>query len=235
MCAILQEPNFMGRFSLILEWVSGETPLDILEMSHLHYMFGKQHEWDGIDDVSKTCVDTTWKEELGWKTEGLSTQRREPPFLLNKGKLLQQMHKLSVTLAKNTRVKLLNAICRACFDFVSVMADCLSMHRAYMAHTGKGCTLSRCRIMEGFFNIDYTLGSGRTLGVSILDSEWCEIWLQFWSHNANEYAYIACVVRLNKCSLVLYTKWTMVWDHPTFYREGDIPEGLLTQRKEWFL
>ena len=34
----------MGRFSLILEMGFGETPLDILEMSHLHYMFGKQHE-----------------------------------------------------------------------------------------------------------------------------------------------------------------------------------------------
>ena len=44
MCAGLQEPKFMGRFSLILEWVSGETPMDILEMSHLHCMFGKQHE-----------------------------------------------------------------------------------------------------------------------------------------------------------------------------------------------
>ena len=82
-------------------------------------------------------------------------------------------------LAKNMHVKLLNSICRACFDFVSVMADCLSMHRTYMAHTEKGCTLFRCRIMEGFFNIDYTLGSGRTPSVSILDSEWCEIWLQF--------------------------------------------------------
>ena len=105
------------------------------------------------------------KNELGWKTEGLSTQRREPPFLLNEGILPRQMDKSSVTLAKNMHVKLLNSICRACFDFVSVMADCLSMHSAYMAHTGKGCTLFRCWIMEGFFNIDYTLGSGRTLGV----------------------------------------------------------------------
>ena len=31
-------------FPLSWKWVSGETPLDILEMSHLHYMFGKQHE-----------------------------------------------------------------------------------------------------------------------------------------------------------------------------------------------
>ena len=117
--------------------------------------------------------------KIGVETEGLSTQRREPPFFLNEGILPQQMDQCSLTLAKNTHVKLLNSICRACFDFVSIMADCLSMHRSYMAHTGKGCTLSRCRIMEGFFNIDYTLGSGRTPSVSILDSEWCEIWLQF--------------------------------------------------------
>ena len=63
----------MGRFSLILKWVSRETPLDILEMSHLHYMFGKQHERDGIDYVGKTCVDMKCKKELGWKTKGLST------------------------------------------------------------------------------------------------------------------------------------------------------------------
>ena len=40
MCDGLQNPNFMGRFSLILEMVSGETPLDILKMFHLHCMFG---------------------------------------------------------------------------------------------------------------------------------------------------------------------------------------------------
>ena len=111
------------------------------------------------------------KKELGWKTEGLSTRRREPPFLLNKGILPQQMDKCSLTLAKNMHVQLLNSICRACFDFISIMTDCLSMHRAYMAHIGKECTLSRCWVMKGVFNIDYTLGSGRTPGVSILDSE----------------------------------------------------------------
>ena len=81
------------------------------------------------------------------------------------------MDKCSVTLAKIMYVKLLNSICRTCFDFISIVADCLSMNRAYMAHTKKECTLFRCGIMEGFFNIDYTLGSGRTPGVSILDSE----------------------------------------------------------------
>ena len=114
-------------------------------------------------------MDVKCKKELGWQTEGLSTQRREPPFLLNEGILPRQMGKCSITLAKNMHVKLLNSICRTCFDFISIVADCLSMNRAYMAHTGKGCTLFRCRIMEGFFNIDYTLGSGRTPGVSILD------------------------------------------------------------------
>ena len=79
--------------------------------------------------------------------------------------------KCSITLAKNMHVKLLNSICRTCFDFISIVADCLSMNRAYMAHTRKGCTLFRCRIMEGFFNIYLTLGSGHTPGVSILDSE----------------------------------------------------------------
>ena len=64
-------------FPLSWKWVSGETPLDILEMSHLHYMFGKKHEWDGMDYVSKTCVNMKCEKELGWKTERLSTQRRE--------------------------------------------------------------------------------------------------------------------------------------------------------------
>ena len=45
-------------FPLSWNWVSGETPLDILGMSHLYFMFGKQHERDGIDYVGKTCVDT---------------------------------------------------------------------------------------------------------------------------------------------------------------------------------
>ena len=31
-----------------------------------------------------------------------------------------------------------------------MMTDCLSMHRACMAHTGNGCTLFRCRVMKGF-------------------------------------------------------------------------------------
>ena len=82
-----------------------------------------------------------FKKELGWQTEGLSTQRREPPFLLNKGMLPQQMDKSSVTLAKNMHFKLLNSICRACFDFVSIIVDRLSMHRSYMEDTEKGCTL----------------------------------------------------------------------------------------------
>ena len=73
-----------------------------------------------------------------------------------------------MTLAKNMHVKLLNSICRACFDFISIMTDCLSMNRAYMAHIKKGCALFP---MLGHFNIDYTLGSGHTPGVSILDSE----------------------------------------------------------------
>ena len=109
--------------------------------------------------------------EWGWQTKRLLTQRREPPFLLNEGILHRQMDKCSVTLAKNMHIKLLNSICRTCFDFISIMTDCLSMNRAYMAHTKNGCTLFRCQIMEGFFNIDYTLGSGRTPGVSKLDSE----------------------------------------------------------------
>ena len=29
------------------------------------------------------------------------------------------------------------------------MTDCLSMNRAYMAHTGRECTLFRCRVMKG--------------------------------------------------------------------------------------
>ena len=76
-----------------------------------------------------------------------------------------------MTRAKNMHVKLLDSICRECFDFISIMKNCLSMNRAYMAHIGKGCTLFPMSSHERVFNIDYTLGSGRTLGVSIIDSE----------------------------------------------------------------
>ena len=49
-------------------------------------------------------VDMKIKEELGWQTEGLSTQRREPPFFINEEILHLQMDKCSVTLAKNMHV-----------------------------------------------------------------------------------------------------------------------------------
>ena len=49
------------------------------------------------------------KKELGWKTKGLSTQIRNPPFLLDEGILHWQMAKCYVTLAKNMHVKLLNS------------------------------------------------------------------------------------------------------------------------------
>ena len=94
--------------------------------------------------------DMECKKELGWQTEGLSNQRREPPLLLKKGILHQQMDKCFVTLAKNMHVKLLNSICRACFDLISIMTDCLSMNRAYMAHIRKGCKNFQCRVMKGF-------------------------------------------------------------------------------------
>ena len=64
------------------------------------------------------------------------------PFPRNEGMLPQKMDKCYVTLAKNMHVKLLNSIYRACFDFVSIMVDCLSMLRSYMEYTGKGCKLS---------------------------------------------------------------------------------------------
>ena len=76
-----------------------------------------------------------------------------------------------MTLAKNTHVKLLNSICRTCFDFISIMTDCLSMSRAYMAHTRERVHTFPMSSHERVFNIDYTLGSGHTPGVSILDSE----------------------------------------------------------------
>ena len=60
-----------------------------------------------MDYVGKACVNMKCEKELGWKTKGLSTQTREPPFLLNEGILHQQMDKCSVTLAKNMHVKLL--------------------------------------------------------------------------------------------------------------------------------
>ena len=103
-----------------------------------------------MDYVGKTGVNMKCKKELGWKTNGISTQRRDTPFLLNEGILPWKMDKCSLTLAKNMHVKLLNSICKACFDFISIMEDSLSMNRAYMVHIGKGCTLSRCRIMKGF-------------------------------------------------------------------------------------
>ena len=94
-------------FPLSWKWVSGETPLDILGMSHLHCMFGKQHEWDGINYVGKICVDMKCKKELRWLIEGLSTQRRELPYVLNEGMPHRQMDKCSMTLVKNMHVKLL--------------------------------------------------------------------------------------------------------------------------------
>ena len=60
-----------------------------------------------MDYVGNTCVNMKCEKELGWKIKGLSTQRREPPFLLNEGILRRQMDKCSVTLAKNMHVKLL--------------------------------------------------------------------------------------------------------------------------------
>ena len=57
------------------------------------------------------------------------------------------------------------------FDFISMMTDRLSMNRAYMAHTEEALHTFPMLSHERVFNIDYTLGSGRTPGVSILDSE----------------------------------------------------------------
>ena len=47
---------------------------------------------------------TECKKELVWKIKGLSTQRREPPFLINEERLHLQMGKCYVTLAKNMHV-----------------------------------------------------------------------------------------------------------------------------------
>ena len=58
-----------------------------------------------------------YKDELGWKTEELSTQRRETLFLLNIGILHRQMDKCSVTLAKNMHVKLLKFHMQNMFSF----------------------------------------------------------------------------------------------------------------------
>ena len=90
------------------------------------------------------------KEELGWKTEGLSTQRRDPPFLLNEGILHRKMDKCSITLAKNMHVKLLNSICRTCFDFISMMTDCLSMNRDTWHTPEKGADFFDVRSWKGF-------------------------------------------------------------------------------------
>ena len=105
------------------------------------------------------------------ENRGTVNSKKGAPFPINEEILHLQMDKCSVTLAKNMHVKLLDSICRACFDFISIMTDCLSMNRASMAHIGKGCTLFPMSSHERVFNIDYTLGSGCTPGVSILDSE----------------------------------------------------------------
>ena len=139
-----------GKVSPILEMGCGWNSIGHFGNVPSALRVGKQHEWDGMDYVSKTCVNMKCKKNLGWKTEGLSTQRREPPFLLNEGTLHRQMDKCYVILAKNMHVKLLNSICRTCFDFISIMTNCLSMNRAYMAHIEKGCTLSRCGSWKGF-------------------------------------------------------------------------------------
>ena len=78
------------------------------------------------------------------ENRGTINSEKGAPFLLNEGILPRQMDKCSVTLTKNMHAKLLNSICRACFDSISIMTDCLSMNRAYMTHIRKGCTLSRC-------------------------------------------------------------------------------------------
>ena len=70
-----------------------------------------------MDYVGKTCVDMKCKKELGWQTEGLSTQRMEPPFLLNKAILPQQMDKSYVTLAKNMHIRLLKFLMKNMFQF----------------------------------------------------------------------------------------------------------------------
>ena len=62
-------------------------------MSEMINIMSVRHMWD------MEC-----KNELGWKTEGLSTQRRDPPFLINEERLHMQMDKCSVTLAKNMHV-----------------------------------------------------------------------------------------------------------------------------------
>ena len=82
-----------------------------------------------MDYVGTTCVNLKCKKELGWKTKGLSTQRREPLFLLNEGILHRQMDKCSMTLDKNMHVKLVNSKCIACFDFISIMEAFLSMNK----------------------------------------------------------------------------------------------------------
>ena len=47
------------------KWVSGEMPLDILKMSHLHCMFGSNMSEMVWNYVGKTCVDMKRKQEAG--------------------------------------------------------------------------------------------------------------------------------------------------------------------------
>ena len=75
-----------------------------------------------------------------------------------------------------------------------------------MDHIRKWVYTSPMSGHDRVFNIDYTLGSGHIPVVLILDSECYEIWLQFQSNNADEFAYTTCVVNLNKCKLVFHTK-----------------------------
>ena len=67
-------------FPLSWKWVSGETPWDILEMSHMHYMFGKQHEWDGMDYVGKTCVNMKCEKGAGMANRGTINSEKGAPI-----------------------------------------------------------------------------------------------------------------------------------------------------------
>ena len=84
------------------------------------------------------------------ENQGTVNSKKGSPIPPYEEILPRKMDKCSLTLAKNMHVKLLNSICRSCFNFISIMADCLSMNRAYMVHIRKGRTLSQCRIMKWF-------------------------------------------------------------------------------------
>ena len=102
---------------------------------------------------------------------GTANSEKGAPFLLNEGILRRQMDKFSATLAKNTHVKLLKFHMQNMFRFYFHDDRLLEYEEGLHGTHRKRVHTFPMSDHERVFNIDDTLGSGRTPGVSILDSE----------------------------------------------------------------